>query len=97
MKISEFVRNMEEDWDSPRIAEEISKMPPDVQAVVADFKKDYLTAVRNFKEAWLSGFSWAMQARDQLSLLVSYLEAEQMRSELNLHSDAQVTSVEASR
>jgi hypothetical protein len=95
VNLSEFFRSMEE--DSPEITEAISKMPPDVQAVVADFKKDYLAAMRNFKEAWLSAFSWAMQARDQLSLLKSYLEAEQLRSQLNLDSDAPVAPVEASK
>jgi hypothetical protein len=82
MILKDFLRVAEE--DSPEIIEAISKLPPDVQAVVADFKKDYLVAVRNFKEAYLSSLMWAMNARDQMTLLKSYLEAEQSREDLGL-------------
>jgi len=71
---------------SPEAAEALAKMPADVQAVVADFEKDYLAALTQFKEAYVSMLSWAMRACDELQMMKSYLEAERLRQELGLTS-----------
>jgi hypothetical protein len=70
---------------SPAVTEALSKMPADVQGVIADFEKDYLTAMRNFKEAYVSMLGWAMRARDELQMMKSYLEAEKLREQLGLN------------
>jgi hypothetical protein len=81
--------------DPPEIVEAIAQLPSDVQKVVADFKNDYVKAVNNFKESYLAAFLWASEACNQLVLLRSYLEAEQMRGEVGLVTDHQQSSQSA--
>ena len=72
------------EYQSPEVVEAIKSLPPDVQAVVADFRKDYLAAIANFKDASLSLFSWVLEAQSQLQMMKAYLETERMRIELGI-------------
>ena len=72
----------------PEAEEALRNMPEDARRVVEEFRKDYLAALGNFKEALVSTFSWAMHARDQLQLLHSYLKAEEMAGKLGVREKA---------
>ena len=78
---------------SPEVIEARQKLPPDVQAVIADFEKDYETALNNFKESLVAAFTWAQHARDQLILLSSYLRAEQMADYAGIKRDNEAEEV----
>jgi hypothetical protein len=82
LKIAEAPRSAE-------LEESLSRMPEDVRRVFNDFDRDYLAAVRHFQEALVSMMSWALCARDQLTQMKSYLETEQMASEMGLRNQQQ--------
>ena len=82
MTLQELLLGME--TNSPEVLAHRAKLPADVQAVIADFEKDYLLALMNFKEAYVATISWAMRARDEMQMLRSYLEAEKLSADLGL-------------
>ena len=71
---------------------DLSGMPEEVRKVALEFRADYLNALKNFKESMVAMLSWGMNARDQLQLFRSYLQAEQMASRLGLHDEQQQLS-----